>query len=162
MKWRANASFWIPVWAVSTAVCKGSCKNQTRNNADLPSSFDQLFNVLGPDRSILLKYIHRTESGHESLYTCSMCGKSNAQKNNMMIHVESVHFPGMFVYSCKFCPKTLNTKKALYGHVNNYHKWMFKYILDTCRQCVRLSVNTTAISAILICQEWGHWFINIR
>jgi len=76
----------------------------------------------GPDRSILLKYIHRTESGHESLYTCSMCGKSNAQKNNMMIHVESVHFPGMFVYSCKFCPKTLNTKKALYGHVNNYHK----------------------------------------
>ena len=86
------------------------------------SSFDKFFNVLGPDRSVLLKYIHRNESGQESLYTCSMCGKSNAQKNNMMIHVESVHFPGMFVYSCKFCPKTLNTKKALYGHVNNYHK----------------------------------------
>merc|ERR1712150_420957 len=68
----------------------------------------------GPDRSILLKYI---QQGQEGLYACSMCGKSNAQKNNMMIHVESVHFPGMFVYSCKFCPKTLNTKKALYGHV---------------------------------------------
>ena len=56
------------------------------------------------------------------MYICTMCGKSNAQKNNMMIHVESVHFPGMFVYTCKFCHKTLNTKKALYGHVNNYHK----------------------------------------
>ena len=95
---------------------------RTKLAINLPSSFDQLFNVLGPDRSILLKYIHRTESGHESLYTCSMCGKSNAQKNNMMIHVESVHFPGMFVYSCKYCPKQLSTKKALYGHVNNYHK----------------------------------------
>ena len=81
-----------------------------------------LFNVLGPDRSILLKYIQRNDSGQESVYTCSMCGKSNAQKNNMMIHVESVHFPGMFVYSCKYCPKQLSTKKALYGHVNNYHK----------------------------------------
>ena len=84
--------------------------------------YGKFSNVLGPDRSVLLKYIHRNDNGQESLFTCSLCGKSNAQKNNMMIHVESVHFPGMFAYSCKYCPKVLNTKKALYGHVNNYHK----------------------------------------
>jgi len=77
----------------------------------------------GTDRSVLSKYIQRDESNDVGpLYRCTLCGKSNAQKNNMTIHVESVHFPGVFVYSCKFCQKTLNTKKALYGHVNSYHK----------------------------------------
>ena len=74
--------------------------------------------VLGADRSILLKYIQRDDAG----FTCTMCGKSTEQKNNMVIHVESVHFPGMFVYTCKFCGKTVNTKKALYAHVSQYHK----------------------------------------
>jgi len=73
----------------------------------------------GHDRSILLKYIQRESSGH---FQCTLCGKTNAQKNNIMNHVEGIHFPDSFIYRCQICSKTMKTKNALYLHTNTFHK----------------------------------------
>merc|ERR1711892_1512219 len=73
----------------------------------------------GNDRSILLKYIEKETSG---LFHCTLCGKSNGQKNNIMNHVEGIHFPDSFIYQCQVCSKTMKTKNALYLHTNTFHK----------------------------------------
>ena len=74
---------------------------------------------LGNDQSILLKYIQKETSG---LFQCTLCGKTNAQKNNIMNHVEGIHFPDSFIYQCQICCKTMKTKNALYLHTNTFHK----------------------------------------
>ena len=78
-----------------------------------------LLTCLGNDRSILLNYIQKETSG---LFQCTLCGKTNAQKNNIMNHVEGIHFPDSFIYQCQICCKTMKTKNALYLHTNTFHK----------------------------------------
>jgi len=81
-----------------------------------------------PDRSILLENIQKgfTVEG-KSCFTCSLCGKSNSQKSNLLKHVESVHFPTLFEYSCKFCGKSFGAKNNLYVHISTYHRDAKKY-----------------------------------
>ena len=81
----------------------------------------------GNDRSVLTKYLSRevntNQLGHgTTVFRCTLCGKTNSQKNNMLNHLEGIHFPDSFVYSCQFCAKTMKTKNALYLHVNTFHK----------------------------------------
>ena len=63
-----------------------------------------------PDRSILHGHIKKEIINGKSVSVCTICGKSNSQKWNIMNHVESVHFPNMFTYSCKYCGKTCNAR----------------------------------------------------
>ena len=44
------------------------------------------------------------------------------QKSNMLNHVESVHFPSLFLYECPYCGKAHNTKNALSVHISVKHK----------------------------------------
>ena len=80
----------------------------------------------GNDRSVLKRYIVRdvttSEMGTSAIFRCTLCGKTNAQKNNLLNHVEGIHFPNSFVYTCQYCAKTMKTKNALYLHVNTFHK----------------------------------------
>jgi len=76
----------------------------------------------GNDRSILLKYVQKEMSGTVPRFQCTLCGKTNAQKNNIMNHVEGIHFPDSFIYQCQICFKTMKTKNALYLHTNTFHK----------------------------------------
>merc|ERR1712179_717030 len=55
----------------------------------------------GNDRSSLLQYITQHLEGGSASFQCTLCGKINGQKNNIMNHVESIHFPGSFTYECK-------------------------------------------------------------
>jgi len=78
-------------------------------------------NGSGPDRSMLYEYVKKEIINGKLLFICSVCGKSNSQKINAVNHVESIHFPHMFTYSCKFCGKTLKTKNSLYVHISTKH-----------------------------------------
>ena len=78
--------------------------------------------VAGNDRSILLKYVERELLVEGSLFKCTLCGKSGAQKNNVVNHVENIHFPGTFQYICPVCNKPMITKKALDNHIHRNHK----------------------------------------
>ena len=59
------------------------------------------------------QFISRVEQG----YGCHICGTfSHASRSNVRNHVESKHFPNVFVYNCDVCQKTLNSKQALQQH----------------------------------------------
>jgi len=55
-------------------------------------------------------------------YKCTLCGKENSHLNNLRNHIESVHFPGHFSYSCHHCEKTFKTKNVLCSHISHMHK----------------------------------------
>ena len=74
------------------------------------------------DRSILLKYVEKEVLEEGSLFKCTLCGKTGAQKNNVVNHVENIHFPGTFQYICPVCHRPMITKKALDNHIHRNHK----------------------------------------
>jgi len=76
----------------------------------------------GSDTDILHSHIDKlpTETGWK--YSCTLCGKENVQKANIVKHVESVHFPNLFSYQCKFCEKQFTARNSLYAHVSRNHK----------------------------------------
>jgi len=73
------------------------------------------------DRNVLQKYLRRDVTDSGSVFVCTICGKTNSQKNNVLNHVEGVHFPNQFVYHCQYCEKTMKTKNALYKHISSVH-----------------------------------------
>ena len=78
--------------------------------------------LAGSETDVLLNHIDKlpTETGWK--YSCSLCGKENVQKANVVKHVESVHFPNLFSYQCKFCSKQFSARNSLYAHVSRNHK----------------------------------------
>jgi transposase-like protein len=82
-------------------------------------------NVAG-DRSVLCRYVERVEPGEggRPKYRCTICGKMNGQKAHTENHVESIHFPGAFQYTCRYCADTFTGRNKLYLHVNQFHKKM--------------------------------------
>jgi len=77
----------------------------------------------GENRNTLNQYIKRdvSESG-QTVYVCSMCGQKNSQRVNVLNHVESVHFPNSFVYTCQYCETQFYSKNARNVHVSRNHK----------------------------------------
>ena len=53
---------------------------------------------------------------------CGVCGKEDKYKNNLRKHIESIHFPGQFVYTCQKCGKHFNGKNSLAVHMSNSHR----------------------------------------
>ena len=79
--------------------------------------------LTGEKRNILNQYIKKevSESG-QAVFVCSMCGQKNSQKVNVLNHVESVHFPNSFVYTCQYCETQFYSKNARNVHVSRNHK----------------------------------------
>ena len=72
----------------------------------------------GQEDKQLYEYIEQvpTEDGLK-LHRCTLCGKTGNHRNNLRKHVESLHFPGSFRYSCKYCREEFDTKTKLNNHV---------------------------------------------
>ena len=56
-------------------------------------------------------------------YKCTLCGKENRDRASARNHIESVHFPGHFIYNCDHCEKTFKSKDSLCKHVYRLHKY---------------------------------------
>ena len=79
--------------------------------------------LAGENRTVLNQYIKKSANDlGQSVYECSMCGQKNSQRVNVLNHVESVHFPNSFVYSCKYCLAEFYSKNARNVHVSRNHK----------------------------------------
>ena len=53
----------------------------------------------------------------ENIPTCGICFKfSNKTTTCVRNHIEAIHFPNIFTYSCPICTTQFNTKNALYNH----------------------------------------------
>jgi len=77
---------------------------------------------LGSDRSVLNEYVKKEVINGRSVSVCTMCGKSNTSRPNIMNHVESVHFPNTYTYTCKYCGKMYNAKNSLNVHISTIHR----------------------------------------
>ena len=78
--------------------------------------------VAGQDRSFLNSYVVKWAEDGLNGWHCTICGKSNTQKCNVISHVESAHFAGTFLYTCSYCSKEMKTKNALNIHVRREHR----------------------------------------
>jgi len=72
------------------------------------------------DRVVLEEYIEK--NSQTGMFICRSCGKENKKKTNLKNHIESVHFPGQFVYYCRVCNNAFNGKNSLSVHMSVAHK----------------------------------------
>jgi len=77
--------------------------------------------------SDLSKYIISDQ--HVKQYHCSLCDSFKAKlPSKVKNHVEAIHFPGLFVYTCDLCQKTCKGKNALNVHKSLLHNNKAKHI----------------------------------
>ena len=86
------------------------------------------------DISVLSKYIQHVSTDNMSTQLiCTICGKMDVFKGNILKHVEAVHFPNMFHHTCTLCGKSARSKGALYKHVSRHHRnsnvWMEDFVI---------------------------------
>ena len=65
------------------------------------------------------QYVSRPGPG---VYLCTLCSQTRSDKTNLLIHVESKHFPDTFTYSCPFCDRTFGTQAAFKTHKSTNHR----------------------------------------
>lgn len=58
----------------------------------------------------------------EDMYTCILCQKKYSQKSSARSHLETCHFPDMFVYSCHLCTNTFNSRNKHAIHMSTKHR----------------------------------------
>jgi len=52
---------------------------------------------------------------------CALCTKSFKNKRDARNHVESIHYPNSFVYTCEYCGKEFNALNTKNVHVTRHH-----------------------------------------
>ena len=55
-------------------------------------------------------------SGHKKLSQCTLCGKTNINRNRLLAHIKSVHFWKAFRFTCTSCGKSQGTRNGLIAH----------------------------------------------
>ena len=55
-------------------------------------------------------------------FTCLLCAKFCANRRDGKNHLEAIHFPDSFSYTCRFCYKQHNSKNTLDVHISRHHK----------------------------------------
>jgi len=73
----------------------------------------------------LLQFITKDMETKESC--CSLCSFRNKIPAKVKNHLEGVHFPGVFVYSCDKCTKTFTGRNALGVHQSKVHRNALNY-----------------------------------
>ena len=73
------------------------------------------------DPTKLYEYVgYDAESGKHICLKCS--NFSHKSRSNARNHVEAVHFPALFTYSCQVCGQETGSKNALNIHMTRFHK----------------------------------------
>lgn len=80
----------------------------------LERSPDELYSYVVTKDNLVDKHKHM----------CSICGKTGLHRADVRNHVENIHFPGVYSYSCTLCLTTLKSKTALVNHKALKHKNM--------------------------------------
>jgi len=68
----------------------------------------------------LLQYVDKSAEG--STFECTLCSNFRAVRKGLVRnHVESIHFPGVFSYSCNLCNREFQGRNALAVHKSAVH-----------------------------------------
>ena len=89
-----------------------------RDLSNMSLNFRNIFSGLEA-REVLAEYLKQNE---DNQYECTICGAKNRLRPNVLNHVESVHFPGSFLYDCHICGKQFSSKNSRNVHVSRNHK----------------------------------------
>ena len=70
----------------------------------------------------LSQYIINNSDSNIKEYTCALCQTFKARlPSKVKNHLEAIHFPGLFLYNCDICGKTLKGRNALNIHKSTTH-----------------------------------------
>ena len=100
---------------ITATTCESMCKPTSRG-----PRIHFFLNLLFTDRVVLEEYIEK--NSQTGMFICRSCGKENKNKTNLKNHIESIHFPGQFVYYCRVCNNAFNGKNSLSVHMSVAHK----------------------------------------
>ena len=92
------------------------CTLKDKNDEEKDDSVDT---IPIPDEDMLLANISEEMGpGGSMVLKCDLCSKivKTKHKDNLLSHLESKHFPGMFSYECQQCGKKYNCRKSLTNH----------------------------------------------
>jgi len=56
----------------------------------------------------------------DNAFQCLMCMKTCARRDNIINHIENIHYPG--TYECPQCSKVFNSQNTLHVHIGRNHK----------------------------------------
>ena len=73
--------------------------------------------IAGPED--LKDYIYKDLGSKETC--CTLCPFRNKIPAKVKNHLEAIHFPGVFVYTCDLCGKTFKGRNALGVHTSLTH-----------------------------------------
>jgi len=63
-------------------------------------------------------------------YHCALCENFKAKlPSKVRNHLEAIHFPGLFLYTCEICEKTLKGRNALNIHKSTMHSKKIKHVI---------------------------------
>ena len=54
-------------------------------------------------------------------FQCGLCEYTSNRPAKVKNHLEAIHFPGIFVYSCDICEKTFSGRNAFGVHKSQVH-----------------------------------------
>merc|ERR1712025_177888 len=86
-------------------------------DTSVPSQQQGYANVQGPED--LRQYIYKDNETKENC--CALCSFRSKIPALVKNHLEGIHFPGVFTYSCELCGKTFNGRNALGVHNSKVH-----------------------------------------
>jgi hypothetical protein len=69
---------------------------------------------------LLYEYIVRDPVSGPRSHKCTLCGKTSTDRSNLRKHVESIHFPGIYSYDCKYCHEIFTTRNFLNLHIKTH------------------------------------------
>ncbi len=69
----------------------------------------------------LLRYVRTQKNGNVNIFICNFCNKHFHRKGHGRDHVENVHYPDAFVYTCDMCDYQLKSRVALRNHIAVAH-----------------------------------------
>jgi len=92
---------------------------EVNNLQGMGGEFDKAgYNFQTPEE--LLQFVGKCQE--ENKFECKVCGKFKAVRKGLVRnHIESIHFPGVFTYSCNICEKEFQGRNALAVHNSEKH-----------------------------------------
>ena len=91
---------------------------------NIKSAIKTLSSLLGPfqDPSDLLQFVVESFDGPKK-YHCGLCNKfGHNGKAHVRNHIEAVHYPNTFLYSCDQCGQSFPSKNNAQLHKSRVHK----------------------------------------
>jgi len=74
---------------------------------------------LPPNIQALEQYVKSVPNTKD--FQCGLCEYISNRPAKVKNHLEAIHFPGIFVYSCDLCEKTFSGRNAFGVHKSQVH-----------------------------------------